>query len=214
MTTENVKVEIGERKECPYCKEMVSAKPGPYAIHIKRCSLTHPILSDVKNEDIKRTIEKALATQESMLNAPDVSAIDLNTDVNMSLRKRYAPETLDVHDSNGQLVNYSTHTAYFGDNKEQAVDISKGYVPKINEHGEYVVNMGGDILYTRDRRITDKFERLAQEESRRRLATVTTEAQMRSTARGVVDAPGNADGVIKQEEYGVSGTVTIGNGDI
>lgn len=193
------------QKECTHCGKMVSAKPGPYAIHLKRCmasvSVEKPetVLSRAKNEDIKRVMEKAIANQQSMLEAPDLGTIDLSVDVNMSLRKRYAPETIPAYDSKGRALH--THTEYFGDAREMSVDISKGFVPKLNENGEYVVNMGGDILYTRPREITEKITREQQLESQRRLANVTIQSQQKSSADGI-DAPGNSGGEIKEEEYG------------
>ena len=205
MTDEVIVTGEGQ-KECPHCKKMVSAKPGPFAIHTKRCAgssvgagNTEVILSNIKNEDIKRIMEKAIANQQSMLEAPDLGTVDLSVDVNMSLRKRYAPETLPRYDSKGRALH--THTEYFGDAREMSVDIAKGFVPKLNENGEYVVNMGGDILYTRPREITEKIMRMAQEESRNRLSNVTVQSQQTSSAEGI-EAPGNSGGEIREEEYG------------
>lgn len=213
MSEDKRKIDTG-KVECPHCKAMVSAKPGPYAIHTKRCEMLNKTanqISSIKNESIKRTMEKAIATQKSMLESPELSTIEVNVDVNMALRKRYAPETIERYGSDGRALH--THTAYFGDAKEMSVDISKGFMPVLNENQEYVVNMGGDVLYTRPKEITEKIERIAQEESRRRLATVTQQAQTQSSAKGI-DAPNIADGEIKEEEFGEVGTLTLKPGEV
>jgi hypothetical protein len=200
--------------ECPHCKKQVSKKPGPYAIHTKKCEMINKAanaIPGIKNEDVRRTMEKALAVQKSMLESPELATVDLSVDVNMSLRKRYAPETLENYDAAGKAIH--THTAYFGDAREMSVDISKGFIPVLNENQEYVVNMGGDILYTRPLEISQRIERASQMESRNRLASVTQQAQTRSSAKGV-EAPNTADGEITEEEYGVAGTLTLAPGEV
>jgi len=203
-----------EQVECPHCAKLISSKPGPYAIHVKKCEHIHKTsnsIASIKNENIKRTMEKALAAQKSMLESPELETIDLTVDVNMSLRKRYAPESVENYGTDGRALH--THTAYFGDAKEMSVDIAKGFVPVLNENSEYVVNMGGDVLYTRPLEISRKLERAAQGESRSRLSNVTQQAQRQSSARGI-DAPNTADGEIKEEEYGEVGTLTLAPGEV
>lgn len=204
--------------ECPICGKQISSLPGPKAIHIERCKKevakveTPKIdLSNIKNDEIRRTMEKAIALQKAMLEAPEVVTAEISEDVNLNLVKRYAPNAVTKYSDNGKRLN--THTAYFGDAKEQSVDIAKGFVPVLNENGEYVVNMGGDILYTRPREITDAIERSFQMESRARVASVTKQAQIRSSVKNI-DAPNYRDGEIKEEEYGEVATLTLKPGEV
>jgi hypothetical protein len=138
-------------------------------------------LSKVKDEKLKAIIEKSIAVQNEMLAAPELVSFDMAEDMNYKLRKMYAPETIERYDENNKPLH--THTAYMADVKELATDVvSRGYRPKIFPNGELITNQGGDVLCTRPLQISQKIERAQQEESRRRVAEVTKEAQQRSSA--------------------------------
>lgn len=227
--TEEIKTNL---KECPHCNKMVSGYAPAFKRHLNKCSnpvapaVNVPVpvkkeskgiatykadLSIVKDPNILRMLEQAYAVQKSMLEAPEAVTADMTEDVNYKLRKRYAPETIERFDDKGRPLH--THTAYFGDAREVKLDIAKGYLPVINESGEFVVNMGGDILYVRPLQITESIVRAAQNESRARLSLVTEKARSQSTVRGI-DAPQTRNGEIKEEEMAVTGTLTLKPGEI
>ena len=208
------------KKECPHCKGMVSAKPGPYQVHLNRCQASVKTetqleeqsfksdLSNVTDKDILKTLVEAQKIQASMLKAPEAITADMTEDVNYKLRKRYAPETIERFDDKGRPLH--THTAYFGDANEQRMDIARGYVPVINEGGTFVVNQGGDILYTRPMELTHRVMRSFEMESESRVVNISNHARTVSSAKGI-EAPSIHEGEIQEEELAMTGSVTLPN---
>jgi len=225
---------VPAERECPYCHKMVNGESKRFSMHKYHCKKKlekpsgekPPEQSPAKSEkpeyqpktaDIKAIVDRALAYQKEMLKAPEAFTATMSSDENMQLRKAYAPETLPRYDKKGNLLSAAngghTHTAYIGDAKMLHQDIAKGYVPKLNEHGEYVVNQGGDILYTRPREITERIITANQMESRMRVREVTKQATEKSTVKDK-DIPLANDGEVKEQELAYTGQITLKPGDV
>lgn len=213
--------------QCPLCGKTVNSRAGALALHKRSCKAKSvpenaPLVTskdkpkiEPKTKEIKETLERALAQQAEMLKAPEAFTATVSHDENWQLRVAYAPETIPRYDKRGNELKATegghTHTAYIGDARTITKDIAKGYVPVLNEHGEYVTNQGGDILYTRRREITERIISAAQMESRSRLRQVTKLASQKATA---TDVPMAEEGEVKEQEYGEIGKITLKPGDI
>lgn len=114
---------------------------------------TNPYLFKKKDDgskdtaEIDKLVELARKAQADFTKAPDVFVADMSSDEHMELRKAYAPQTIDVYSPDGRkLIKAATKHAYFCEADKLAIFAQRGYEPVRNEHGEFVINHGGDVL--------------------------------------------------------------------
>ena len=213
-----------EPKTCPVCNKLVSGRPWQYKRHVKECKKSAGVAEepkkqteatvprgladvvtsarDIKDDGIRRIMEEALATQEALRKSPQAFVGEITSEEAMTLRKTYAPETLERFDEKGRPLH--THTAYLADANAIHVAVARGYVPVLRG-GQFVKNRGGDILCTMDRRVHDAIIRNVENESRERISRVSEKVINR-----------NADlrnGDIKEEALGQVGTITLNEDD-
>jgi hypothetical protein len=217
---------VYEPKICTVCGKLVTGRPWVYKAHVKNCIKKNGVkpisisaekvdepkgarvptvddIKDIKNEDIRKIMETALAVQQEMRRSPAAFVGDITSDENMTLRKTYAPETIEKFDNLGRPLH--SHTAYMADARTIQVDVARGYWPVI-KNGQYICNRGGDILCTMDRSIHDGRVRNIENESRSRISRVSQNV--------VKQNPGLLrDGEIKEEVLGVTGTITLNEDD-
>lgn len=214
---------VYEPKICPVCNKLVTGRPWVYKAHVKNCIKRSGVkleikdvvdeprvaklptvddLKDIKNEDIRKIMETALAVQQEMRKTPAAFVGDITSDENMTLRNTYAPETIEKFDKLGRPLH--SHTAYMADARTIQVDVARGYWPVL-KNGQYIRNRGGDILCTMDRSIHAARVRNIENESRSRIARVLQNVVKRN--------PDLRDGDIKQEVLGAVGTITLNEDD-
>lgn len=212
-TTEAVSgVGVKATKTCPKCQKEISAVPGPYARHVKHCKgaviaevtpNAEIDLSQITDDEVRKVMQQAIKTQEAMRRSPQAFVNVGLEDEHLVLRKTYAPETLERFDVKGRPLH--THTAYIGRSDQLHVDVGRGYVPVLNEQGQFVRNRGGDILYKIDRRISQAKIEAAGRESRDRLARITENTVARNASLH--------DGDLHEESFGAVGTLTLTEDD-
>ena len=190
--------------KCEICGEMVSSWPASLKRHQDACSrkagkpveTAEPVKAEprkdisAKDPRDRELIERARASQDRMLKTPNLNISPDVVDQNKMLRKMYAPETFDVRLSNGR-VRPAAMTAYFGHHDSREIDVAGGWEPVMNEHGEHVMNKGGDYMYTQPSKLY-----LARKEQEARLSRSRiprpTKGE-RQTAQGVPE--GRSDDV-------------------
>ena len=99
-------------------------------------------------DDIKRLIEIAERNEAEYSRAPEAYVINSSEDEHMELRKIYAPETINKYDPGGKLLKKAKRSAYIADKNALELAAQRGYVPKLNEAGEFVRTQHGDVLTT------------------------------------------------------------------
>lgn len=207
------KAEVNATKVCPKCLKEVTASPGPYAKHVKNCKANADIaisaptaeidLSKITDDEVRKVMEQAIKTQEAMRQSPQAFVNAGLEDEHLVLRRTYAPETLERYDARGRPLH--THTAYIGRADQLSVDVGRGYVPVLNEQGQFVRNRGGDILFKIDRKISQGRIDVAGAESRSRLARITENTVARNASL--------QDGDLHEESFGAVGTLTLTEDD-
>lgn len=216
---------VKETKECPICHKQVSAKKGPFAMHLKKCQksiapkVEQPVvvekptakktdLSKVTSAEVRNVMERAAKVQDELRRAPQVFVGAVDANENETLVQAYAPECISRYDAKGKPIN--THTAYIGDERQIQADVAKGYEPVLNEQGEFARNSGGDILYRIPREITEAKVARSQLESRSRLGRVTRDAIRQEVPNGL---PSARDGDLKEEALGRVSEITFNSAD-
>lgn len=201
-------------KECPKCHKVVTTRFGKFAKHLVKCGVTvaddagepkqakpenipSVDLSKITNSEVRKVMERAAAVQKELQKSPEIFVGAINSDDSKTLVAAYAPECIERLDAKGRRIN--THTPYFGDQRLISADISRGYEPILNEHGEFVRNNGGDILYKIPAHISKARIRRAERESESRLSRVTKDAESVKTAEGLPTALPDS---IKEEAFG------------
>ena len=208
--------EVIGKKTCEICGKEVSAKPGPFASHLKRCKMLHEAKTEPAKETpmeepkkVKHTvvdnidkagraelelIKQALDKEQEFLKAPDAFISDKVTDPHLELRKIYAPETLEKvvwEDGKPKVIKPERH-AYIADPRDITIDVQRGYVPKLDGHGRFVRAGSGGILTTCSQDMFERTEKKAQDEAARKFRNAEEGAGVdRSTIGGeTVDASG------------------------
>lgn len=236
MSDEKVVLLNGEKKECPNCHKMVSARPGPFAVHLKKCKavnveksnaqppvnveqaqqevkktvVTNVDLSKISNAEVRKHMERAAAVQAELRKAPEIFVGAMNDNATKTLVAAYAPECVASYDTEGRSIN--THTPYWGDARQITADIARGYEPVLNEQSDFVRNHGGDILYRIPRQISQARIRKSEQASEARLSWVTKMAAQSQTydANGKPVAMPEADmSGIKEEAFGKVSEMTF-----
>ena len=105
---------------------------------------------------------KAIAKQEEIKKAPDMYLSEDSYDEYLELQKIYLPESID------KVEKPATIHAFWGRNKEMAMDIQKGYVPVLDGSAAFVRGPGNEVLYSLDYKIFKARELAQHMESRKR----------------------------------------------
>lgn len=164
-TTQSTGSEQPASVEAPAAAPAVATPPAPPAA-------TTAKLQFADQADQER-YEAALQAQERLLKAPAILASNHN-DPRMELRRQYAPDTIDefgVRNGKSVPVRRAQFTAFFGDRDKTSLYANRGYLPVMNEHRRQVEHEG-QLLYKRDRRISDAAEKAARDASLRRSANL------------------------------------------
>jgi len=158
-----------EKKECPYCKEMVSTYDkiwkGHIANHEKAGDASNTVLmpektSEVryepKGKELQVLVERAQKAQERFIQAPEAFVDGQLSDHRLSLAAIYVgkdkvfgePNLRPPTDGSKPWIQKPTEHIYFGERGARSNDVNRGYMPVLNEHGEHV-NDQGDWMYTK-----------------------------------------------------------------
>jgi hypothetical protein len=196
-----------EMVKCEICGEMVSSFPSAFKRHQNACSKTKtpevetkvetPVVEPNREKFVKdprdaELIKRARAMQDSMLKTPNLNFSPDVVDQNKMLRRMYAPDTFDTK------TRKATMTAYFGHHDMREIDVASGWEPVINEHGEHVMNKGGDYMYVQPSKLYNA--RKAQEASMSRGRLSKPTSGDRQTAG---DVPQGRSGDVKIETMSV-----------
>lgn len=156
------------------------AKKTDTELPLSKTEQTPEPVAEKKPTEEEAAILRGKQRQEAILRVRKQSPVDLTVGRNTWADSRkeavhiYAPECEDTKEYNESLkrfvvVKRGTHTPYYAPKEALARTVNRGYVPKTDEHGKFVCDDGGDILFTRDRSISDADMARAVEQSNIRL---------------------------------------------
>lgn len=145
----------------------------------------------VADPEMAALIRSALATQEKILEAPDVYLSEDSSDQHEALVKVHCPESLD---------ETSEYLAVFGDARKRLDGYAsgKGYIPILDEKGGLVRDEGGNPMFKVNRAIYNGRKEVFQKESSRRLAGFQEDAKKKE-----ISASG-----LSGEEFSITKTET------
>jgi biotin carboxyl carrier protein len=192
-------------KPCPKCGKECSTFPPAWARHQNVCNSNSTeevqmstaiqevketkttrigMKTEARSEEDRRLLERALAAQQEALVAPEIFVGEYGSDEHMQIREAYAPDTVDTIKANGDVVPAPMVAAFVQSHKVAAY-AAKGWQIALNDHGDRACNGGGDVLVKIDRRLYEAREKSYQEESSKRIHSITKNSKQDSTKGAV-----------------------------